>query len=134
MSEDERAIRNLIAEHAAASQIGDVDGLIAGYRDNSDLRWMDGALTQGISAIKQRYSEILSHGDRVMAHRHPKETIRIRFLSEDIAFADIDSVSGVMGEVEQPSAGQTRTPFFVVFTKIDGEWGVAVERQGSPIR
>ncbi|WOJ95548.1 SgcJ/EcaC family oxidoreductase [Congregibacter brevis] len=132
--EDEQAIRNLIAEHAAASQTGDFEGLVGGYRDDSDVRWTDGVLMEGLSEIESGYREVLSNGAQVMAHRHPTDTIRIRFLSEDVAFADINSLPGVMGEVESPSHHQATTPFFVVFTKIAGEWGVAIERQGSSVR
>lgn len=132
--EDEQAIRNLIAEHAAASQTGDFDGLVGGYRDDSDVRWTDGVLVEGLAEIHSLYQDVLSNGAQAMAHRHPTKTIRIRFLSEDIAFADIDSLPGVMGEVKSPSQHQATTPFFVVFTKVAGEWGVAIERQGSSVR
>lgn len=132
--EDEQAIRNLIAEHAAASQTGDFDGLVGGYRDDSDVRWTDGVLAEGLSEIHSLYQEVLSNGAQTMANRHPTKTIRIRFLSEDIAFADIDSLPGVMGEVESPTHHKATTPFFVVFTKVAGEWGVAIERQGPSVR
>lgn len=133
-SEDEKVIRNLIAEHAAASQTGNFDGLVGGYREDSDVRWADGVLMEGLTEIHSLYREVLSNGAQTMAHRHPTETIRIRFLSEDVAFVDIDSLPGVMGDVVSPSHDQTTTPFFVVFTKVGGEWGVAIERQGSPVR
>ena len=61
-----------------------------------------------------------------MAHAHPSETVRIRFLQSDVAFVDVESVS---------VAGQgPRTPFFLVFTRVEGKWGVAVERSGVPLK
>jgi len=61
-----------------------------------------------------------------MAHAHPPETIRIRFLRLDMACVDVESVS---------VAGQSpRTPFFLVFTKVQGKWEVAVERSGVPLK
>lgn len=133
MSADEQEIRELIAEHAAASQIGDFDALVSGYRADSDVRYADWVLLDGKQAIEQSYREILRHGPTAMAHAHPEESIRIRFIRDDVAFADIVSMSGG-GTDEQ---GVVTTPMhvaiFVVFTKVDGEWGVAVERIGAPI-
>lgn len=132
--EDERAIRQLIAEHWTASQTGDFDGLVGGYREDSDLRWADGVLVEGLPGIRKQYAEVLRNGSQVMAHHHPDETVRIRFLSEDIAFADIDSVPGLLDPDREAAAAPATTSIFVVFTKVDGEWGVAIERQGATIR
>ena len=80
VSTDEQAIRNLIARHAAASQKGDFDSLVSGYRADSDVRYSDGVFLDGLEAIEQHYREILQHGPEAMAHRHPEESIWIRFL------------------------------------------------------
>lgn len=132
-SEDERAIHQLIVKHWTASQTGDFDGLVGGYRHDSDVRWADGVLLEGLPAIHQRYREVLSRGSRAIAHHHPEDSVRIRFLSKEIAFADIESVPVIIDEESDSKSTATRTPFFVIFTKVDGNWGVAIERQGAVI-
>jgi uncharacterized protein (TIGR02246 family) len=123
---DEHAIRNLIAAHASASQQDDFAGLVAGYHDDADLRLSDGSIVSGKAAIEKRYRDILSGGARQMAHVHPPETIRIRFLRPEVAFVDVESV---------PASGSgSRTPYFLVFTKVHDKWGVAVERNGVPLK
>ncbi len=71
---------------------------------------------------------------------HPSDTIHIRFLRPDVAFVDVDSVpGGGTGQAGTVHAGAaqagapppvSRTPLFVVFTKEQGKWGVAVQRSG----
>lgn len=69
-----------------------------------------------------------------MTHDHPEETIRIRFLRPDVAFVDVESVSG--GGTDQAGAPLpvARTPLFVVFTKEQGRWGVAAQRSGARLK
>ena len=123
---DEQAIRDLVALHASASQQDDVDGLVVGLHADADSRRADGRILSGRSEIEKRYRDVISGGPRRMAHVHPPETIRIRFLQPDVAFVDVESVS---------AAGEgPRTPFFLVFTKIQGKCGVAVERSGVPLK
>ena len=123
---DDQAIRDLVALHASASQQDDIEGLVVGLHADADSRRADGRILSGRSEIEKRYRDIISGGPKRIAHAHPPETIRIRFLQPDVAFVDVESVS-VAGE------GQ-RTPFFLVFTKVQGKWGVAVERSGVPLK
>lgn len=123
---DDQAIRDLVALHASASQQDDIEGLVVGLHADADSRRADGRILSGRAEIEKRYRDIISGGPKRIAHAHPPETIRIRFLQADVAFVDVESVS-VAGE------GQ-RTPFFLVFTKVQGKWGVAVERSGVPLK
>ena len=123
---DEQAIRALVALHASASQHDDLAGLVAGLHADADSRRADGRILSGRDEIEKRYRDVLSGGPTRMAHAHPPETIRIRFLQPDLAFVDVDSVS-VEGQ-------GPRTPFFLVFTRVQGKWGVAVERSGVPLK
>jgi ketosteroid isomerase-like protein len=123
---DEQAIRDLVALHASASQQDDLEGLVAGLHDDADSRRADGRILSGRAEIEKRYRDVMSGGPTRMAHTHPPGTLRIRFLQSDVAFVDVDSAS---------VAGQgPRTPFFLVFTKVQGKWGVAVERSGVPLK
>jgi ketosteroid isomerase-like protein len=123
---DEQAIRDLVALHASSSQQDDLEGLVAGLHADADSRRADGVILSGRAEIEQRYRGIISGGAKRIAHAHPPESIRIRFLQPDVAFVDVVSVS---------VAGQgPRTPFFLVFTRVQGKWGVAVERNGAPLK
>ncbi len=132
-STDEQKIRTLIAQHATASQTGDFKSLVSGYRADSDVRYANGFLLDGRQAIEQSYREILQHGPTTMAHSHPEESIRVRFLRDDVAFADIVSLSGGGTTEDGVAVEPRRVAVFVVFTKIDNEWGVAVERIGAAL-
>lgn len=127
-SDDEQRIRELVARHSAASQAGDFAGLVSGYRADSDVRYSDGVLLDGQPAIEQHYRNVLSRGPRAMAHTHPEDSIRIRFLREDVAFVDVDSLTDGGTDKDGVARKERRVPFFVVFTKVGGEWGVAIER------
>lgn len=131
---DEKAIRDLIALHAAASQNGDFDRLVAGYHADTDVRRSDGIFLSGQKEIEQHYRDVLSGGPTSMAHTHPPQTIRIRFLRPDVAFVDVESVFGGGSDERGAAIPPTRVPFFLVFTKVEGEWGVAVERMGARLR
>lgn len=78
--------------------------------------------------------QLFSGGPTSKAHAHPPETIRIRFLRPDLAFVDVESVLGGGSDEEDTAIATTRVPFFLVFTKVEGEWGVAVERVGTRLR
>ena len=123
---DDQAIRDLVALHASASQQDDLEGLVAGLHADADSRRADGRILSGRAEIEKRYRDVMSGGPKRIAHAHPPETIRIRFLQADVAFVDVESVS-VAGE-------GPRTPFFLVLTKVQGKWGVAVERSGVPLK
>jgi uncharacterized protein (TIGR02246 family) len=131
---DSQAISDLIALHADASQHGDFDRLIRGYQADADVRYSDGSVFRGLAQIKPRIHEILAGGPTSMAHAHPPATIHIRFLRPDVAFVDVESVFGGGNDAAGASIPPTRVPFFLVFTKVDGRWGVAVERSGVPLK
>jgi hypothetical protein len=69
-----------------------------------------------------------------MAHTHPPETIRISFLNPEVAFADVEAVFGGGTDEAGKVIPSTRIPFFVVFTRVEGEWGVAVARTGAKLK
>jgi uncharacterized protein (TIGR02246 family) len=131
---DELEIRRLIAAHAAASQRGDLQGLVGVYHDDADVRYSDGTILRGKTALAKDYREALSSDPHAIAHSHPARTIHIRFLRPDVAFVDVESVSG--GGVDQTGKKEplTRTPLLVVFTKENGKWGVAVQRSRVPLK
>lgn len=122
---DEQSIKELIAQHASSAQKDDVDGMVATQHDDVNERLYDGRLLVGKAEVAKFYRSIVAGGPHRLAHVHPTNSIRIRFLNPDVAFVDVESAS---------MAGKgSRTPYFLVFTKIDGKWGVAVARSGAEI-
>ncbi len=133
-ADDEQEIRRLIASHAAASHQGDLHGLVSVYHADADVRYSDGTVLRGRAELEKSYRQALSSDPNGLAHSHPAETIHIRFLRPDVAFVDVESVSG--GGADQAGASEpvSRTPLFVVFTKEQGKWGVAVQRSGVQLK
>jgi hypothetical protein len=99
--------------------------MVVSLHADADSRGANGAILNR-AQIEQRYRGAVSAGPKQMAHAHPAASIRIRFLQPDVAFVDVDSTS-VSGE-------GPRTPYFLVFTKVQGKWGVAIERSGVPLK
>ncbi|MEO5717579.1 MAG: hypothetical protein ABIR29_03295 [Chthoniobacterales bacterium] len=119
---DQQAIRQLIEKHASSARKDGVDGMVSTMHADADARLDDGRFLVGRAENAKFYREIAAGGPHRLAHRHPPKSIRIRFLTPDVAFVDVDSVS--------VSGSGLRTPYFLVFTKIDGKWGVAMVRNG----
>ena len=95
------------------------------HRD-ADTRLDDGTLLVGSEKNTQFFQRIVSGGPHRLAHVHPAESIRIRFLQPDVAFVDVDSVS--------MSGSGPKTPYFLVVTKVENKWGVAVVRNGPDMK
>jgi len=131
---DEEAIRRLIAAHAAASHQADLRGLVDVYHPDADVRFSDGTVLRGRAEIENSYRESLSSNPREVTHDHPPETVHIRFLRPDVAFVDVESVSGGGTDRAGIRVPVSRTPLFVVFTKEQGRWGVADQRSGVPLK
>ena len=123
---DEQAIRQLVAAHADSAQRDDVNGMIATMHRDADTRLDDGTLLVGSEKNTQFFQRIVSGGPHRLAHVHPAESIRIRFLQPDVAFVDVDSVS--------MSGSGPKTPYFLVVTKVENKWGVAVVRNGPDMK
>jgi hypothetical protein len=119
---DKQAIKQLIEMHASSARGDDVGGMVSTMHADADARLDDGRFLTGRAENAKFFREIVAGGPHRLAHRHPPESIRIRFLTADVAFVDVDSAS--------VSGSGTRTPYFLVFTKVDGKWGTAVVRNG----
>lgn len=119
---DENTIRQLIEKHAASARLDDVDGMVSTMHDDAVTRLDDGRFLVGRAENAVFLQKIVTGDPYRLSHSHPTESIRIRFLSPDVAFVDVASaaVSGV----------GPQTPYFLLFTKVNGKWGVAEVRNG----
>jgi hypothetical protein len=122
---DVQVIRQLVAAHASSAQKDDVDGMVATQHEDVDERLDDGHHLVGRAAVAKFYSSIVSSGPHRLAHIHPPESIKIRFLTPEVAFVDVESTS--------MTGSGPRTPYFLVVTKVAGKWGVAEVRNGVPV-
>lgn len=122
---DEQVIRQLVATHASSAQADDVAGMVGTMHPDADTRLDNGRFLVGSEENTQFFQLVVSGGPNRLAHVHPDESIRIRFLQQDVAFVDVDSVS--------MSGSGPRTPYFLVATKVENEWGIAVVRNGPDL-
>ena len=121
-SADRQAIRQLIEKHASSARKDDVEGMVSTMHADAVARLDDGRFLVGRAANARFLGKIAAGGPHRLAHRHPPESVRMRFVTPEVAFVDVDSVS--------VSGSGPRTPYFLLFTKVDGKWGVAEVRNG----
>jgi uncharacterized protein (TIGR02246 family) len=136
-SGDSAAIRGLIQGHAAAWNERDADAVTALL--TADAVWVTSAGTElrGREAIRQAHAEWLAQDSVVggTTHIHPPGSITLRFLSADVAVADLQGqfVASRVAAGQDSVVEQAR--IFVVATKEGGEWRIAqlrnLSRQGA---
>ena len=119
---DVQAIRQLMEKHASSAWKDEVAGMASTMHADAVARLDDGRILVGRAANAKFLRKIAAGGPHRLAHRHPPESIRIRFLTPYMAFVDVDSVS--------VSGSGPQTPYFLLLTKINGKWGVAEVRNG----
>lgn len=122
---DAQVIRQLVAAHASSAQKDDVAGMVATQHEDVDERLDDGRHLIGRATVATFYSGIVSGGPHRLAHIHPPESIKVRFLTPGVAFVDVESTA--------MTGSGPRTPYFLVVTKVRGKWGVAEVRNGVPV-
>lgn len=119
---DVQTIRALIEKHASSARNDDVAGMVSTMHADAVTRLDDGQFLVGRGANEKFFRDITAGGPHRLAHRHPPESIRLRFLTPDVAFVDVESASA--------SGTGPQTPYFLLLTRINGTWGVAEVRNG----
>jgi len=99
--------------------------MVATQHEDVDERLDDGRHLVGRAEVATFFSSVVSGGPRKLAHVHPPESVKIRFLTPEVAFVDVESTS--------MSGAGPRTPYFLIVTTVSGKWGVAVVRDGVPV-
>jgi uncharacterized protein (TIGR02246 family) len=127
---DEAAIRARIAAHGTAAAAGDAHALAEVYADDAELVSADGSAVRGRKAIdelwKQEVADGAAQGGRY--HMHPPETIRVRFVSPDVAIVDVGSRS-LGGRDSTGATLPTRDgALLTVWRKERGTWRVVYQR------
>lgn len=127
---DEAALRGRIAAHEYASAHNDLRGLVDVYSRDAEMISGNGAITRGRDSIEAYYQKVIGSASAKSArhHTHPPESIRIRFLTPDVALVDLPSRSvGGVDAAGQPMA-PSETTLFTVWRKEAGDWFVALQR------
>lgn len=88
---DVQTIRQLVEKHASSARKDDVAGMVSTMHVDAVTRLDEGQFLVGRVANAKFLGKIAAGGPHRLAHRHPPESIRIRFLTPDIAFVDVDS-------------------------------------------
>jgi uncharacterized protein (TIGR02246 family) len=100
------------------------------YADDAELVSADGSAVRGRKAIdelwKQEVAEGAAQGGRY--HMHPPETVRVRFVSADVAIVDVGSRS-LGGRDSTGAPLPTRDgSLLTVWRKERGTWRVVYQR------
>lgn len=134
---DEVKIRELIAQHALASERRDLEGLVDLYHSDAEWACLDGTRIVGRPAIEAAYRESTesSAAQSGRHHVHPEESVRIRFLRPDVALVEVESHSVRGKDAQGASLATSKSLLVTVWTKQDGQWGIVYQRgAGTPPR
>lgn len=121
---DEKTIRVIVADQAAAWNAGDGKGYAHHVAPEVSFTNLFGMVMYGAPAFETRHSEILS---TFYKGTHKKHDIRrIRFVTPDVAIVDIDNeVSGVKSMpsgIAVPKDGVLHTQLMEVFVRHGDRW------------
>jgi uncharacterized protein (TIGR02246 family) len=123
---DETAIRNIIAEQAAAWTAG--DGKRYGSRLAADASFTNlfGMVMYGVPAFVDRHTQILATFYKGTTKHHAIR--KVRFITPDVAIVDIDNeVHGVKAMppgIAVPADGVIKTQLMEVLVRRGGQWWV----------
>jgi uncharacterized protein (TIGR02246 family) len=127
---DDAAIRARIAAHGQASAAGDARALSEVYADDAELVSPNGNITRGRAAIDEVWKRDVAAGAARGGrhHMHPPESIRIRFVSPDVAIVDVGSRT--LGGVDSTGAAlaSSEASLLTVWRKTRGDWRVVYQR------
>jgi uncharacterized protein (TIGR02246 family) len=122
----EQAIRQIIAEQAAAWTAGDGAGYSNRLAADASFTNLFGMVMYGKPAFEARHKEILATFYKGTTKKHAVR--KIRFVTPDVALVDIDNeVHGVKAMppgIVVPPDGVIKTQLMEVFVRRGGQWWV----------
>jgi uncharacterized protein (TIGR02246 family) len=119
-SEDEKAIRAVIASLADAWTAGDAQAWAKLFTENADFTVWNGMYSKGREAIEQGHKQIFSTFYKDTKMRYVVRSIR--FLRDDVALAHVDA--SVVKKSEDFPASPHAVPLLVM-VKDKGQWLIA---------
>jgi uncharacterized protein (TIGR02246 family) len=122
----ETAIREIVADQAAAWNAGDAKGYASHLAPDASFTNVFGMVMYGSPAFENRHAEILATFYKGTTKKHVVR--KIRFVTPEVAIVDIDNevhgVTSMPGGVIVPKDGAIRTQLMEVFVKRDGKWWI----------
>lgn len=128
--DDEAQLRERIAAHQVASESGDLRGLVDIYAMDAQTVSAGGQVVQGRDAIEASYRASLASAVTQSGrhHTHPPESIRIQFVTPEVALVEVASVNvGGTDRAGQPLP-ESRVQLVTVWRQRAGEWLVVYQR------
>src|SRR5438477_194414 len=94
-SSDEAQLRQRIVAHQMASEHGDLRGLVDVYAPDAEIVSAAGRSVRGRDAIEADYRNQLAGAPARSGrhHIHPPDSIRVVFITPDVALIDVASVN-----------------------------------------
>lgn len=127
---EEAALREQIAAHERASAKGDLRGLVDVYSEDAEMIGTNGAVTRGRAAIEAYYSRQLASASAKSGrhHTHPSGSIRIRFITPDVALIDLPSRSVGGQTADGQPIPDAEITLLTVWRKTPQGWQVMSQR------
>jgi uncharacterized protein (TIGR02246 family) len=127
---DDARLRQRIAEHQLASERADLRGLVDIYATDAQTVSSSGKVLRGRDAIEADYREsLMSASSRSGRHHtHPPESVRIEFVTPDVALIEVDSVNVGGTDGAGAALGESRVQLITIWRKRAGEWLVVYQR------
>ncbi|MDO8679914.1 MAG: SgcJ/EcaC family oxidoreductase [Acidobacteriota bacterium] len=127
---DEAILRQRIAAHQLASEHGDIRGLVDIYAPDAQTVALNGKVLRGREEIEADYrTSLLSASSRSGRHHtHPPDSIRIEFVTPDVALIEVASVNVGGADAAGAPLADSRAQLVTVWRKRTGEWLVVYQR------
>lgn len=127
---DDAQLRQRIAAHQLASERGDLRGLVDIYATDAQTISLSGKVLRGRDAIEADYrASLASPSSRSGRHHtHPTDSIRIDFITPDVALVDVASVTVGGADVTGAPMAESRVQLVTIWRKRSGAWLVVYQR------
>lgn len=127
---EEEQLRNLIAEHQRASERGDLRGLVDIYATDAQTVSLSGKVLRGRDAIEADYRALLASAASRSGrhHTHPRESVRIEFVTSDVALIEVGSVNLGGTDAAGTPLAESRVQLVTIWRKRADRWLVVYQR------
>lgn len=127
---DDAQLRQRIAAHQLASERGDLRGLVDIYATEAQTISLSGKVLRGRDAIEADYrASLASPSSRSGRHHtHPTDSIRIEFITPDVALVDVASVTVGGTDATGTLMAESRVQLVTIWRKRSGAWLVVYQR------
>ena len=128
--DDADVLRALIAAHQAASEHGDLRGLVDIYAADAQTISGSGKVSRGRDAIEADYKATLASASTKSGrhHTHPTDSIHIEFVTPDVALIEVASVNVGGTDAAGAPMANSSSQLVTIWRKRAGSWLVVYQR------